>query len=213
MAKPNTKQESEIKKKALEKLLESQKEIIERKKKEEAEKKEVKEKSQEEEEPEEPEFFETPRQETRPQRRVPTNLEESFQFQDSPQDENLEESLAGVETPKKKEDSKEFYNSFSYGSKQEEAKQKYGNPIQAGTARIKQRDVGPLTAADVRMRNTTMTGISSDIQKEIAEYSPKGDEERYNVRNMERLDPNDLNRDRDRNPFLHDAEKVEAKYE
>jgi hypothetical protein len=221
MVKNNTKQESEIKKKVLEKLLESQKDIIERKKKEKAEKEEkqekieVKEKSKEEnleEEHEKPEFFEAPQKQTKPQRKVPTNLEETFQFQDSPQDENLEESLSGVETPKKKEDPKEFYNSFSYGAKQGEENQKYGSPIQAGTAQIKQRDIGPLNVADIRIRNTT-TGISSDVQREINEYSPKGTEEKYNVRNMEQLDPNDLSRDRNKNPFLHDTERVEMKYE
>ncbi len=178
-----------------------------------SEKKSDEEETDFEEETQETEFFSAPQNERKTKIKNPT-LEESFAVQGSPREENLEENLAGVETPRKEEkDSKEFYSTISYGTKQDGVDHKYGGQIQQGGIAQRKEDMGPITAGDIRRNHFTTNGISPDVKKEIAEYKSHSPEEKYSVQNLERMDPTDLNRERNKNPFLQDAERVEMKYE
>ncbi len=166
-----------------------------------------------EEEIEEPEFFQIPLQNLTQKRRTNTNLEETFQIQDSAEEFSLEDSLAGVEIGKKDSREKDFYQTISYGTKTEDPYQKYGSPIQTTTAETRQREIGPLTVADVKLGTNTLTGLNPEVMSEVRKYASQDSDEKYSVGNLGRLDPNDMNRDKGRNPFLREAERVGMKYE
>jgi len=161
----------------------------------------------------EPEIFVTPETFLTKKSRILKNIEKTFQVQDYPEDFSLENSIAGVEVIKKDSKEQEFYNTISDGAKTEDFTYRYGSPIQSTGIQIRQREVGPLTTADIRLRQNKMTGINYGVMTEMKKYASQDPDQKYDTKNLQRIDPYDINRDKGRNSLLHEVERVEVRYE
>ena len=131
-------------------------------------------------------------------------LEENISQTDNENSENLEESLARIETPKKKEDSKEFYNQTSYAGNENSEKQKYESPAHNERMVEKRNETKFLTAGEIRFSQPT-TAFVPEVKSETQKYSTEK-KEHYNSSRVDTFDPHDINpRKRNDNPQLENA--------
>ncbi len=168
-----------------------------------------------EEEISEDEIFNVPLEKAVDKKKLNTSLEETLGTEDDLKDYNLEDTLGGVETKKKETSDKNFYSSVGnvYGPKNELGDNKYASPINSGHTNLRQNEVGPLSVSDIRKNPFVTTLANPEIQSELRKYSSgSDDEEKYNVSNLDILNPNDQNRKRKSNPFLSDIQDIQLDY-